>query len=186
MAPPPSFFRSCFNMIQVSTPDVNSWKQDLDNLEQHSKSENLLFHGVQLPNDGTQEDLYISLPLLINQHFVGFNLVPEDISVTHRLSAPRATSDPSRPTRPPPVIVRFTRKSTRNRLLAERRQLKGKPLVVTEHLTAARVQLLQKANQLATSRKIASAWSKDGRIVIKLLSNRVMVIANESDLLPYS
>src|SRR5688572_9833529 len=87
-------------------------------------------------------------------------LKKEHINVAHRISAPRQAnltrpSAPSStstvtPNRPPPIIVRFLQREVRNSILANRRQLKGKPISISEQLTNRRSQLLRKSNELVT------------------------------------
>jgi hypothetical protein len=66
--------------------------------------------------------------------------------------------------------------------MSNRRQLKGKTLVITDHLTPARAALLKKASALVAGQKIMSAWSQDGKILVKNSQNRTITITSEEDL----
>jgi hypothetical protein len=158
-----------------------------EELEQYTKNQNLLIHGVPLPANGQNEDLYQLIPNLLNSNMPGQSLSPEMISIAHRLSSAR-TSAPNGSTNPhpPPIIVRFIRRVTRDGLLANRKLLKGKRITLTEHLTTGRSQLLKKASALATARKIDSAWSKDGKIIIKTLQHRFVTVTDDSALDQFS
>ena len=155
-----------------------------DDLEQYSRSENILLHGLPLPQDGSTEDLYKLVPETINRHMPGITLAPDMISVVHRLAPNRQSTAGSSTTsnKPPPVVMRLVRRSIRNSLLANKKLLKNKSISLTEHLTPRRSQLLRKANALVVDHKINSAWSQEGRVLVKTNGNRIVVIANDTDL----
>jgi hypothetical protein len=155
--------------------------RQVDDNDQHARLDNLILHGV--PVTGPTEDLFESLPQLLNGFFPDLQLDKTEISVVHRL---QATQNPSssanqRP-RPPAVIVRFTRKSTRNFLLQNRKQLKGKTLAVSEHLTTRRAALLKRASTLVTQGRLSAAWTKDGKLLVKSLSNQISSVFTDLDL----
>jgi hypothetical protein len=160
----------------------------LDSADQYSRAESLIVHGIPLPTNGATENLYTSIPATLNPLIPGINLIPEMISVAHRLpsttqsSATLAGSSSTRPLRPPPVVFRLTRRLIRSEIMAGRRHLKGTSVVITDHLTPARATLLKKANVLATNGKILSAWSQDGKILVKNLHNRTVTVLSDSDL----
>ena len=156
-----------------------------EDLEQYSRLENVLIHGVPVPQDGTLGHLYTAVPDVLNRFISGLNLTPNMISVTHRLAPAKPSNNSSghnAPTKPPPVIVRFVHRSTRHNLLANRKELRGKSVVVTEHLTPFRAQLLKKASSLVSDHKILSAWSQDGKILVKTTQNRTVVVTNDREL----
>jgi hypothetical protein len=156
--------------------------QAVDGLEQHSRADSLLIHGMPLPQLGTTEDLYSDIPRMINSLIPSVQLTPEMISVTHRLpSSMQPSTSLQRPTRPPPIVIRFTRRLTRTTLMANRKQLKGKPIVISEHLSPFRSALLKKANSLVSAHKLTAAWSQDGKILVKSLSNRTIQILSDDD-----
>jgi len=84
--------------------------------------------------------------------------------------------------RPQPIIVQFANRKTRNTTLALRRQLKGKGFSISEQLTSRRAALLKKSTELVQAGKLESAWSHDGRVLIKSLNHRTVVINNSHDL----
>jgi hypothetical protein len=155
----------------------------LDDLDQHGRLENLIIHGVPLPQSGETEDLYIKLPQVLNTLLPEVHLASADISVVHRLQAQSNSNiaSASHP-RPPSIIVRFTRKAIRQSLLQHRRQLKGKQVSIAEHLTAKRASLLKRASTLVSAGRLLSAWSKDGKIVVKTISNHFVTITKEAEL----
>jgi hypothetical protein len=159
----------------------------VESLEQYTRSDSVLLHGLPLPQ-GQPEDLYNSIPQVLNNLIPSAHLTADQISIAHRLpssSPPNSGSSASAsafPSRPPPVVIRFVRKATRVALMSNRRQLKGKGIVLSDHLTPARAALLKKASALVTDRKLASAWSQDGKILVKNNNNRTVPITCDDDL----
>jgi hypothetical protein len=165
-------------------------RTELEGLEQYTRSDSVLVHGVPLPPSGQAEDLLSTVPTVINSLLPGVNLSPDLISAIHRLpsaaagSSAGASQQSSR--KPPPVLIRFTRKLTRVNIMANRRFLKGKSISISDHLTPVRASILRKATALVTSSKLTGAWSQDGRILVKTLSNRVLQINQEAELAQYA
>ena len=103
-----------------------------------------------------------------------------DISIVHRVARPAASSSSS--TRPQPVVIKFTRRSVRNDVIHHRKELKGKNVFITEQLTPLRALVLKKANDLVSAGKLLSAWSQDGRVLIKARDNLIRQITSIRDL----
>jgi hypothetical protein len=175
--------------IQSLQTKLNSVTQAVDDQDQYSRGTNLLIHGLEpiLSPDGSESSLESSTIQSINS-FLGLSLTTQDISAIHRTSKPRShtvpRSNPSAPSsnRPSPVIIQFVNKKVRNDVLSKRKLLKGKPLVITEQLTKSRADLLKKATDLVHSNNLNSAWSQNGTVLVKSLSNHVVQINNMSDL----
>jgi hypothetical protein len=174
--------------LQSATLEKQQLQQSIDNLEQYTRADSILIHGLPLPQFGSDENLYTEIPAVLNNLIPTVHLTPEMISVTHRLPTQpnAATASSSSTTRPPPVVVRFTRRLTRSTLMANRKLLKGKHIVITDHLTPARSALLKKATALTNSHKLGAAWTHDGKILIKTLQNRTVLVQSEDDLNPFT
>jgi hypothetical protein len=95
-------------------------------------------------------------------------LMDTDISTAHRIGKQLPADGSPGTVRTQPIVVRFTRRSTRNDVLAARKELKGKKIAVTEQLTPNRSQLLKKATELMNNEKVLGAWSHDGKILVNL------------------
>ena len=164
----------------------------LEELEQYTRSDNLMVFGVPLPIDGSKEgDLTQVVVDTLNRNLGNVQINKEHISIAHRTSANRSTPNAAghpgnQANRPPPIIVRFSHRETRNNLLLNRRLLKGKPVSISEQLTIRRAQLLRKAGELVSQKKLDSTWSHDGRILVKSTTNRIHVINSDTDLVQYS
>lgn len=171
--------------LHVLTQTNKQLSLAVDNLEQYSRAESLLVHGLPLPAQGNNENLFNEIPLVLNRLIPNIRITPECISITHRLPSAASSSTASPSTRPPPVLVRFTRRITRTTLMQNRKSLKGQSIVLTDHLTPARATLLKKASTMVNDHKLGSAWSQDGKILVKNLQNRTIMIQSESDLSPF-
>lgn len=157
-----------------------------DEMEQHMRGDNLLIHGVQLPADGSPETNVQQIVLdTLNSHIPELHLTAEHVSVSHRIPQ-RNQPSTNTAARPPPIIIRFSHRHARNRLLGLRKQLKGKAISVTEQLTAKRAQLLKKASDLVVSKNIQSAWSHDGKVLVKSFSDRIINVHSDADLIQFN
>jgi len=178
--------------IKVLVSRIDTLSTAQDDLDQYSRSDNLLVYGVPQPTDGSKEaDVRQIVVDVLSQSMPNVGLKREHISIAHRTSSRRSTYPTALPSsasssatvnRPPPIIVRFNQREVRNSILVNRRQLKGKMISVSEQLTNRRTLLLKKANELVTNHRVNSSWSHDGRILVKDKSNRIIVINSESDL----
>ena len=83
---------------------------------------------------------------------------PEDIDRSHRLGKPKSLKN----VKPRPIIVKFVRYNTCNRIYRNKKKLKGTEISVTECLTIKRISMLEKARKEHT---FNSVWSQDGRII---------------------
>ena len=83
---------------------------------------------------------------------------PEDIDRFHKLGKPKS----SRNAKPRPIIVKFVRYNTRNRIYRNKKKLKGTEISVKESLTAKRINMLEKAREEYTFNNV---WSEDGKIM---------------------
>ena len=196
-----SEIQSLRSQNKMLSDQLEGFRGSFDDLEQHSRNENLLIHGIPLPLDNTLETDVCALVVdVINNNLPNIRLLPEDISIAHRTGGPKtnsarttqgATQGPTQgPTsnraRPPPIVVRFARRQLRNQILSLRRHLKGKNLSLTEQLTPLRASLLKKAYELVTEQKVDSAWSHDGHILVKTKLNRIIQVRSIVDLIQFS
>ena len=157
----------------------------LDELDQYSRSQNLLIHGVPTPSDGSAEGNIIkSMVDLLNNNMPSLGLLESDISNAHRFG--RVTTAAQSTTKPPSVVISFSRRVLRNSILEHRKELKGKRISVTEQLTPSRSAILKKATDLVATHHLNAAWSHDGRILIKpTINSRAIQIMTLSDLEHY-
>ena len=145
---------------------------EIDTLEQYSRRNCLVMHGV--PNDVNAE--HAVLDLCNNK--LGIAIGPECIDRTHRLGTADATVRKDG-ARPQPIIVKFTSYRARQDVFMAKRRLKGTKVVITENLTRRRIDLLNRAKGLQS---VNAAWTSDGRIICLLGNGRKVTINSEQDL----
>ena len=165
--------------IKSLQQQVETIAAEIDELDPYGRSENMILHGLQQTQPENPDDLKQKVVESLNRNYNCQIVSVQDISVAHRLprkpAAPNATHD----TKPPPVIIRFIRRDVRNKILYSRKELKGKQTAVSEQLNPKRADLLRKANSLVASHRILSAWSHDGKVLIKKLDGSTVLIRNE-------
>lgn len=151
-----------------SNNDVNSnCKQDIrnltisiNNLEQYSRRSNIRIHGLAVKGNGECKEAVCAFirSNLKNKDGSVLEVNERDIDAAHPLpSSPTSTSTNSKST----VIVKFHERALRDRIIKNRRQLKGKPWSINEDLTAKNAKLLKELN---FSKDFSSAWSWGGKI----------------------
>ena len=147
-------------------------KQSVDNNEQKSRSSCLLVHGVK-ENEGENTD---DIVLGVVNNEVGVSLSLDDVVRSHRIGPKKMK--PTRSTKPRPIIFRFASVRKRMEVFKNKRNLKGKQIVITESLTKFRYQLLQKAK---SKYGVKNVWTTEGHIFTKI-NNKLKTIISDVDL----
>lgn len=97
---------------------------------------------------------------------------------------------PTRNTRPPAVIMRFTNRKKKVALLKQGSKLKGTDVYINEHLTKRNADIAKKARQLKKQGKIQHTWVNNCKIFIKLNGTpeqaQVLVVRSMQDLVKYN
>ena len=123
-------------------------------------------------NDDTDD---LSLRVINND--VGVGLKIEDIERTHRIGPSKNFS--TRRTKPRAIIVRFASMRKRIEVYKNKKNLKGKKIVVTESLTTVRLDLLSKAKDKFGFKNV---WTSEGRIFARSDDGNFVNITSEDDL----
>lgn len=140
----------------------------VNDIEQHSRLQNIRIHGLVVP-EGLASTTAVT-------DFVKASLKLSDVSecdidISHPLPSrdkhPAGQGTVS--LRPPSIIVRFARRQVRDRVLRQRKLLKGTKVVITEDLTVLNSQLL---NRLHKSDRINSAWTWQGKVYCVLTNGK--------------
>ena len=125
----------------------------VDRQEEYSMRNCILVHGIV---EETVEDTNEKIITL--QQSMDETLKPEDIDRSHRLGKPKSSKN----AKPRPIIVKFVRYTSRNRIYRNKKKLKGTGISLTESLTAKRINVLEKAREEHTFNNV---WSQDGKIM---------------------
>ena len=135
--------------------ELESRSDVLEDLQQYSRRNCLIVSGAPERRNEKTDDLIKNVATK-----VGVEVQDQDIDRSHRLGA-------SKPGRPRPIIVKFTRYNKRSELIKSRRKLKGTSIGIQEQLTPFNQWLLGKAQELVKRCDIAKAvWSWDGTVTV--------------------
>ena len=148
----------------------------LDDQEQRSRNQCLLFHGVEENQDENTDMKIIELC----RNYLGTDIDDSSIARSHRLGPRKEAGKPTtrknkKDEKPRPIIARFNNFKVRQKLFSSKKMLKGKPFSITENLTKTRMDLLRKANEKLGKGK---CWTQEGRIFTKV-GNYFKVISSE-------
>ena len=122
----------------------------VDREEQYSRINCLLVHGIV---DETVEDKEQNIIYTLQQS-MNETIQPEDIDRSHKLGKPNSSKN----VKPRPIIVKFVRYNTCNRIYRNKKNLKGTGISVTESLTAKTINMLEKAKEEHTFTNVWSQW----------------------------
>ena len=162
---------------QVDTLKINetALTQKLDELEQYSRRNCLLIHGIKETSDEKTDILSLNI---MNQKLKLNNPIqPSDLDRTHRLGKPKQTGSDT--TRPRPIIVKFISYAKRSDVFRNKRFLKATGTTISENLTVVRSGLLKAAQ---SKQSVVNAWSMDGRIICLLNNGKRFTITNDEHL----
>ena len=159
--------------------DIRHLEEVIDDQQQYSRRNCLLIHGIE-ENEGENVDDLV-------QQTIANQLMIDDISIndidrTHRIG--NKTSFRGRVTRnnKPKVraiIVKFVSYRKRRKVFYAKKMLKNSGIVITESLTAKRLELLKAAQLKYGFRNI---WTSDGQIMGKV-DNDFFLISNYADII---
>lgn len=172
----------------------------LEALEAYSRADNILVYGItesyaeasshnsgpaasqlsvesltQMENS-TQSELVF---LQFCQSKLNVDIHAQDISICHRLKKSHGSHQGR------PLIVRFTNQKARSRILSAKKQLKGSNIYINEHLTKQASSLYAEARTKVKTKKISNAWTRNGRIHIKLLDGNIAAVNSVNELDQY-
>ena len=106
--------------------NITTLKSNIDELEQYSRRENLIFTGVPLSYSkavarSTEEDVQVTVDKIMKLCLDNLSITihSEDITTAHRLIGSNSSRNP------PAILVRFVRRSVRDNVFYARSLLKG-------------------------------------------------------------
>lgn len=192
--------------MNVLESDNKLLQRKIDDLEVHSRLNNLVFHGIEDSyEDTTHQSPYssiassrrlsrptnrqnVNLILDFCQTRLDLKLSEYDISTAHRL--PTKGKDHTQP-----LIVNFISRNVRDSVLASRKMLRQKSdsndptkFFINEHLTRGNAQIFAQARKLVKDKTISSTWTKGGFTYIKKsedLNDKPRKLLNLKDLDPF-
>ena len=147
-------------LIKNLRKDVNDMAGISDNLslcldrqEQYSRRNCLLLHNIPETSNENTDDLVIKT---VNEELLEAITINE-IDISHRLGKSQAGKIR-------PVIVKFARYHTRNKIFRKKKLLKGKQVSITESLTKRSMAELKEARE---KHGFHDVWTSGGKILYK-------------------
>ena len=158
-----------------------------DALEQYGRRNILRISGI--PENTSSEDTDgIVLKLAFD---MGAPMSPADIDRSHRVGKVRTSHGPGQPTKHRDIIVKFATYNARNRLFQERKFLREtaneelKTIFINEDLTKRRSEILFEARKLRRANKLKSAYSSDGKLIVRDDKDKKYQINELDDLIQF-
>ena len=169
--------QSQVNELQKENADlkqrVTLLETKADAAEQYSRRNCLRISGV--PEDSSENtDVYV----IDMARAIDVEVKLDEIERSHRVG-------PMKTGRPRDIIVKFTSYRVRRKVYGERTKAKVRGyagVFINEDLTKSRKELLMKARRMVKNNLMKSAWSSDGAILVRDLSDTKHRILSESDL----
>lgn len=143
---------------------IRKLQSSLNNQEQYSRRNCLRIFGVAETDDENTD----AIVCRIANHNLGVELRCDDIDRSHRVG--RRTPPHQGPSKPRAIIVKMTSYRHRQRLITNRKKLKGTGLSICEDLTDSNRSLLHQAFLASKTKnsKIVSSWTQDGRVIVSV------------------
>lgn len=167
--------------------------EKLNALEAYNRIDNLIIAGLPVhnyadaANDGNSTEnsslLESEVLDLFNTLSLDTAITRNDISVVHRLKSTQANRNPGLP---PPIIVRFANRKTRDLVYRSRRQLheaREQHIYINEDLVKTTAELFRLARLRKKQKKILSTWTHHGIVYVRVNNDtRLQKITEVSDL----
>ena len=146
------------NNINEQRGHIHNLYCRLNAIEQYSRINSLLFHGLSLPEKTFGDSLNKHIVDSINAALPDLEipLQTQDIDIAHTLKTKRSGSKPV-------TIVKFVRRTVRNRIFFAKSQLKknNSSFTITEHLTAGTISLLSDVKDVVGRE---NAWTSQTKV----------------------
>ena len=138
--------------------------------EQYSRLRNIRIRGWKQEADVSCPETVLKF---IKNKLKMKDITSNDIEAAHPLPSTGTASNTTRST-VPTILVKFSRKSTRQKVMEQRKCLKGSGISVVEDLTGLNTELL---NRLNNSDRVLNSWSWNGKVyaVMEGQTDRIMV-----------
>lgn len=152
--------------------DIESNIAYLNDLQQHGRANSIRISGLQDTNKDETTDQTVLLVTKLCNELLDLQIHPKDIDIAHRLGQFNQK-------RPRNIICKFVRRTSKLAVVASRKQLKGKGIVICEDLTPYNQHLLTQAFQ---TKGIQNTWSVNGKLMVKRNDGKTARISCEYDI----
>ena len=156
---------------------VSELEAAVEESEQYSRRNSLRISNVAESELEDTDQVVIGIADTLN-----VNIVPADIDRSHRVGKPSATKTRD-------ILVKFATYRARQRLYSARSSLKKtvhNGVFLNEDLTKSRSKLLWEARQKVKGNFLWGAWSADGRLFLKDVSEKTHKLTRSDDIVKYA
>jgi hypothetical protein len=151
---------------------VRKQEKVIDILEQNSKNDDIIIHGINEKEYENADELVIQVASEL-----GVKIDKTDISMCQRVGRLN-TSKP----RPRPLVAKFVRHNTKVQIMKNKTKLKGNHIYnrffINEHLSSLRFKML---NILRKEEDVESVWSIEGKLYVKLKGSELKYTLQSPD-----
>ena len=134
---------------------VQTAMSEVDNLQQYSRRNCLLFYGITESSDEDTDQLVIDQ---CNEK-LNLSITRDILERTHRLGPKREQGG-----KPRAIIVKFCSYRNRRLVFINKKRLKGTGVMITESLTKARMKLVKEVHKIVGD---GNTWNSDGNVFAK-------------------
>ena len=147
-------------------------KYEINNLEQYTRRENIRIFGVK-DSAWEQGDKSTTLAIDIIKTKMKINIREEDIEAAHRVG--RFKADKNRA-----IIVRFSSRRVKERVMVEKKKLKGTGIFVSEDLTKMNIMWFFTVKKIEG---VTNKWTKNGETFVRnVKTNEIIKVVKDYDL----
>ena len=162
--------------ISVLQKELHECRCQQDEMEQYSRRNCLIFHGVN-EREGEITDVIVKD---LCKDRLDIDISAKDLDRSHRLGQSKGKNR----TKPRGIIAKFTNYNVRNRVYQGRRNLRdqqGPPIFIQENLTKLRTDLFWEIKSKLKN-DIKHVWTQDGRIKVVTSDDRRVTLTNRDHL----
>ena len=157
--------------------------EKLDDIEQYSRRNCLLFAGIVEKDDENTDQLIMDTC----REGMEIELSLQDIDRSHRIGMKTQREVPPEPEengqvkhqKVRPITVKFTSYRRHQQVFSAKKNLKGKHVGISENLTKIREKIFNLARDVVGYNNV---WSQDGKIFAKRHDDRIITMTKERDL----
>ena len=164
---------------QTLGEDVNNAVKKLDEIEQYSRRNCLIFTGIKEDSDPSRGDTDEVVINICNTK-LGLNITEDSIGRSHRLGRwhpyTAQSQTESETPRPRAIIVKFVNYHDRSDVFRSKAKLKQTGTAIYENLTSRKLALLNAAKGIVG---IKNVWSLDGKFFAMSGDKKVRLIDNK-------
>ena len=159
--------------------DINNAVKKLDEIEQYSCRNCLIFTGIKEDSDPSREDTDEVVINICNTK-LGLDITEDSIDRSHRLGRWHPCTAQSQTEfetpKPRTIIVKFMNYRDRSDVFRSKAKLKQTDIVIYENLTSRRLALLNAAKGIVG---VKNVWSLDGKVFAMNGIKKVRLVDNK-------